>query len=274
MWARRRNEPGSAAAARLTEPYRIAYLRDGARETLRVVVISLISRQQLHVVDASRVAAAPGSQESVSHPLERGILERCRVAVPAAGLIDADLIDLAEAQRDGLEQQGLLPNDQEREARAMRAAAAIAVLGLVGVLKIVIALSRGKSNVLFLVVLIGLGVTAVITTAFPRLTRRGRRTLEDLRYLLQGLRQKVQSYLLLAPADAALLTAVYGVAEMSGVPALAYAKTLFGVRRRDDGEAGELSLSFGSSDGGGSGSSGGDGGDGGCGGGCGGCGGD
>ena len=121
---------------------------------------------------------------------------------------------------------GLLPDRERKTTRRRLLGAALLVLVGVSAAKIVVALSRGRTNVLFLAVLTLVASVAAMTIAMPRLTSRGRALLADLRRLFARLRERAPR---LAPggasADAALLAAVFGIAALP--TAFAYAQALY-----------------------------------------------
>jgi hypothetical protein len=141
------------------------------------------------------------------------------------------------------------------------------LLGLAGI-KILVAFSRGHSNVTFLILLAGLSTYLLFQIIGRERTALGDRVLADLKSLFQGLQARGSS--LKAGGDtneAALLAALFGIAALPA-EGFSYTKTLFPKASANDSASSCASScgasSCGSSSGGG-----------GCGGGgCGGCGGD
>jgi uncharacterized protein (TIGR04222 family) len=271
IWWRRAADPRGPAPGRLTDAYRIAYLRGGRNEAIRVATLSLIDRGLLHA-KGDLVVSTPDAARAVEHPLERAILASCTQRREARDLFSLDGPGAAaERERGPLEAQGLLPDAGTRRARRARALLAALLLGGVAFGKLAVALARGRSNVALLIIFAIIALSVLVKTANPRLTRRGAETLEDLRTLFAGLRGRVHRLVSGgATQEAALVSAVFGVGALAAAPPFAYAKDLF-PRAAAPGVGGGTTVS---SCGAACGSSGGSScGGGGCGGGCGGCGG-
>jgi hypothetical protein len=133
------------------------------------------------------------------------------------------------------------------------------VLGFFAGTKLLVALSRGRRNIGFLIVLwIVLTIVAAVV-AHPRRTAKGDAVLSDIQNLFSGLKERASG---LVPgqshADLALLAGTFGVMSLPD-QAFPYRKTLF-PRAAAAGSGNSCGSSCGSSCGGG------------CGGGCGGCG--
>jgi uncharacterized protein (TIGR04222 family) len=278
---RRRAESGDAPKIDLGDPYLIAYLRGGEDEALRVAVISLVDRGML-IMDGHLIRRADHVTSGMAkHPIEYEILkmfdvqsEEASVHEAASVLKNNNLRPLLLPYRDKLERAGLMPGAKVRRDRRMRMLLALMALGVVGVIKIQIGLSIERP-VGFLVVVMIAAMVIAACVSFPRLTARGKATLEDVTNLYAGLRTQVNS---MSPgsatAELAMVAAVFGIGALAATP-FAYAEDLF--RREYSGSScGSSGSSCGSSDSSSScGSSGGssDGGSGCGGGGCGGCGG-
>jgi hypothetical protein len=123
---------------------------------------------------------------------------------------------------DGMEAdlvaQGLLPGPAMRSRRvALLVAAEVLLLG-VAATKIAIALSRGRTNVEFLVLLAGLAGFLAWKLSRSRTTRRGDRLVADVRTLLTSRDRKVRKSAYPEPAEwsavVALLVAVGGPAAV------------------------------------------------------------
>jgi len=279
---RRRAESGGSPRIDLGDPYLIAYLRGGEDEALRVAVVSLVDRGML-VKDGDLIRRADHvTVDMASRPIERAVLELFITADNGASVLkDKNLKPVFQPYQDTLERAGLLPDGATRGARLKRLMLGLAALGIVGVIKIQIGLSLERP-VGFLVVMMIVAIVIAAAVSFPRLTARGKATLEDITNLYSGLRTQINSYGAGgASAELAMYAAVFGVGALAATP-FAYAEDLFHRKKNEYfswscGSSGsscgssDASSSSGSSDGGSS--CGGGGGGGGCGGGgCGGCG--
>lgn len=268
---RRAAESSSAPKIDLSDPYLIAYLRGGETETLRVAIVSLIDRGLLIATGTQLKSADNASSDSVRRPIEKELLRKFKTPDEAVSVFDdARLKATCKPFEQTLKSAGLLPNDSIQQARLSRVLVAVLVLGGVGVIKILVAFSRGRTNVGFLIVLIVVAVFCAIKISFPRLTESGRAMIADLQNLYGGLKDRA---LFLkhggATIEPMLLAAVFGVGALEGAD-FAFTRVLFPRAKAasQSGSSWSSSCSSSCSSGSSCGSSCG----GGCGGGCGGCG--
>lgn len=274
LWLRHRQELAAAnptITVNLKDPLMVAYLAGGVKAVIRCVMVSLLERKALRVERKSELKADKGWDRIATTGLERAICEQFAFQGKAVNVFGSDKVNasagrLTKSMKDTLEAAGLLPDEVQRRANLMRTIQGAALLFVVAAIKLGLAVSRGKQNIGFLIVLAVVFPFAMWFVSQRRSTAPGRRTLQDLRHLFANLKTRTRSgnFQSVSPADAAFVTAVFGVAALGGTRSL-YAKELF------HGATGSTS-SCGSSCGSASSSSDGGGG-GGCGGGCGGCGG-
>jgi uncharacterized membrane protein YgcG len=165
---------------------------------------------------------------------------------------------------------GLLLNEQAKAIRISIRAIALFVLGSVAALKIFIALSRGRTNIGFLILLGAFFGAIVYLVINPFRTTAGNAMLEDLRTLFGALRNRAGAMGwngLSAGNELALFAAVFGTGALpAGAAAL---NVIFRKPSPERSSSSSCGSSCGSSSGSSCGSSCGGGG---CGGGCGGCG--
>jgi uncharacterized protein (TIGR04222 family) len=268
--ARKFAESSAAPKLDLSDPYLIAYLRGGDAETLRVAAVSLIDRGLLVVTGTQLKRADHAVADSVRRPVEKELLQRFNRPDEAAAIFaDARLKVACKPFEDTLKTAGLLPSESIQSARLLRLSVAGLILTGVGFVKIVVALSRGRTNVGFLVVLIIVAVFIAVKVAAPRLTEAGKAMIADLQNLYSGLKGRA---LLLQPGGATIeplmLAAVFGVGALEGA-GFAFTRVLFPRAKAKDQSGATCGSSCGSSC---SSSSCGSSCGGGCGGGCGGCG--
>jgi uncharacterized protein (TIGR04222 family) len=244
---RRRAESGGSPRIDLGDPYLIAYLRDGADEALRVAAVSLIDRGML-VRSAHLIRRADHvTVDMAQRRIERAVLEKFSLTGDVASVVKDKNLKLAlQSYQDALECAGLLPDGATRAARLKRLLLGLAAMVIVGVTKIQIGLSLERP-VGFLAVMMIVAILIASAISFPRLTARGKATLEDITNLYSGLRTQINS---LTPggasAEMAMFAAVFGIAALAETP-FAYAEDLFH-RRFSEASA----SSSGSSSGGGS----------------------
>src|SRR5262245_29287761 len=148
---RRRAESGDAPRIDLGDPYLIAYLRGGADEALRVAVISLVDRGLLVMEGRLIRRADEVTSEMAKNPIEYEILkkfgdpgEEASIFDASSVLNDSSLKSALHPYLDKLERAGLMPDAATRSSRLNRLLFGLAVLGVVGVVKIQIGLSLGR----------------------------------------------------------------------------------------------------------------------------------
>jgi uncharacterized protein (TIGR04222 family) len=209
---RRASEAGSGTV--LSDPYAIAYLRAGRREAARAAVASLISRG---LIRSDPFGLAEGVRpEQAGAPLERAVLSHCAGGTGPRWLANDPAVgEAADALRDGLEAQGLLPDAAVRSARRWRLAFALTILIGTAAIKVGVALDRGRTNVGFLLVMAVAASVAARALAAPRRTRRGDAAVQDVRELLSHLRDPAGGRVL-ATDEALLVAAAFGLAAVPG----------------------------------------------------------
>jgi uncharacterized protein (TIGR04222 family) len=263
---RRRSESTVVATGPLVDYLKIAYLRGGSDEALRVAILALIDRGLVTMVGDDRVQAALPTLPAGLQRTEQRLLESCKDVTPAHELVSDESLKMTVlTECEGhLVKAGLLPDANVKAARMTLLLAGVSLLSAVAILKILIALSRGRTNVLFLVVACVIFAFLVYRVANPFRTWAGEAMLADQRTLFSALKARAVSMAVPTGSnDLALLAAVFGTASLPA--GLSFPKKLFHNPQQStsgwSGGCGSGGSSCGSSCGGG------------CGGGCGGCGG-
>lgn len=263
LWiVRSSGESGHTPRVDTSDPYLIAYLRGGKHEALRVATVGLIDRGLLSVDEGTGMVASRVKPDAVRRPIEQALVEHFEGGHLAPTVFgNPGLAKACEEYERKLSTLGLVPSSGRKAARRTLLLVALAVLIGLSVAKLVVALSRGRTNVMFLIVLTIVATVIAVKVATPRRTARGDAVLADLRRLFKRLRARASSLRSGgADADAALLAAVFGLAALpSG--AFGWTRTLYPKASSSSGSS-DCGSSCGSSCGGG-----------GDGGGCGGCGG-
>lgn len=264
MLMRRAVEPEPTGAGPLTDYLKIAYLRGGSAEAIRVAALALMDRGLLELVDAHHLKATSATVPSGLLRTEERLLQACTEPVRASGLLSDFTLQVTAAGEcePQLVGAGLLPDEEIKSKWLGLRTLALLVLGAVAVLKIGIALSRGRTNVAFLVILCALFGFVSYKVTSPFRTAAGNAMLADLQTLFAALRTRAATLRWRgggAGNEMALLAAVFGTAAL---PAGVSLDTVFRKPvQQSSGSCGSSGSSCGSSCGGG-----------GCGGGCGGCG--
>ncbi len=267
---------GSSLDSLTADPYRIACLRSGPDEAVRLAMVNLVDRDLLTAAKGntlrSTLKAEPAQQR---RRLDRVILERCQASPmqPDEILADRGVRSTATELEAELEQRGLLRSGPQQAALLRSRKWLLLALAGLALARMAQALLAGRSNILFLAMLTALVCIVILKLPTDRLSRSGRRTLDNLESLLKRLRSRADQ---LRPGgatnEAMLLAAVFGLHALPAA-AFLFAHQAFPPPRQEkgsdsgggSGDSGSSCSSSSSSDGGSS--------CGGGGGGCGGCGG-
>jgi uncharacterized protein (TIGR04222 family) len=250
-------ESGAPPALPLGDPYQIAWLRGGTPEAARIAVLSLVDRSLLVVDDENLVIPNP-VRSFVLKPIESAILACCAAqsGTAATAVLNDPAVEQACASYQAqLEQMQLTPDAALQERRYYWLAFGAVILIVVALVKIGIAISRGRSNIILLVILTVIALWAAWRLARRRRTSLGNRMLKDLRRLFRALRQRATS---IRPgamtSDAMLLAAVFG---LSALPSTGFADLLRVYKKSARSGGGGCGSSCGSGCGGGGGGCGG-----------------
>jgi len=244
-------EQGAPPALPLSDPYQIAWLRGGTPEAARIAVLALTDRGLLAIQGEDLVNFGP-ARSFVREPLERAILACCAQSGTAAtAVLDDPAVEQACAVYQAqLERLQLMPDPAMRARRNRWLAIATAILLGVAVIKIDIAIGRGKYNLGFLIILGLIALWVMWRLTRRRRTSLGNRMVKDLRRLFRALRQRAASIRSGAmTSDAVLLAAVFG---LSALPAAGFAD-LRRVYKKSASSGGGCGTSCGSGCGGGGG---------------------
>jgi uncharacterized protein (TIGR04222 family) len=190
-WVRRRRADqrlSSRGVARLTDPYAIALLRGGKNEMVRVVTLSLVDRGLLRANGDIVSTAQAGREARPDSVAERELLQMCLVPRdPAELFAEPFCADVANRYENEFARDGLFPNQLTRSARAKIFAVAAGFLIAVAGIKIVVALGRGRTNVMFLILLTVLAVFVLNRVVRSRRTVKGSQYVAELKNLFRSL---------------------------------------------------------------------------------------
>lgn len=230
IFLRRIDERPNVMKPPMDDPYLVAFLRGGEEEALRVTALSLVDRGLLQLKSSGASIfsseaenklelADPHAIDAAKRPIEKRVLEAFQTAQPISTTLDSLVgcqacVDYAI----NLENLGLLPGPDTRAARNRRLWIALVILLGVALLKTLIALSRGRTNILFLIIMSGLAAYVTSRLSHPFRTERGEKFLQDVRSLFSTLRQRADS---LRPGgattDLVWLASAFGLAEVSPI---------------------------------------------------------
>lgn len=204
--------PPQETSSLVSDPYAIAYLRNGESEALRVALLSLVDRG-LIIHEDGKFKTAPNVEPGhVRRSVERAVLEIYRTGGTAALL--SLLIGACHEHDEQLKRLRLLPDAAQRMRRFWLQTVMLFVVGGVAAVKIAIGISRGRP-VGFLLFLAIIAVLLILGAGGPRRTAQGDDFLDSVRRLFAGLRSRKAS---IQPggatADLALLVAAFGLTEV------------------------------------------------------------
>jgi uncharacterized protein (TIGR04222 family) len=214
------------------DPFEIAYLRGGVPELGRLIILDLIARKYLQAAQVKgflgsskrMISAAPGHPETSYLDSQERIVFQWLKGGRDAEKIFPELPRILESTacvqhyQQELEERRLLSTEGQR-GRVWRAIfPALCLLAGLAAYKLFVALSRGKTNVLFLIGLSILSIVCLVAFSRPRrLTTMGRAYLEHLQTALGTLKGRV-SQLAAGGVNDHLILAVsaFGIATLQG----------------------------------------------------------
>jgi uncharacterized protein (TIGR04222 family) len=281
---------------RQVDPYAVAYLRSGKNEVIRLAIFDLLQNGYLEMVDANLEAIDEKGQGDSGQKkwLSQSASKKVRGDVaPVAqtvwkwfhsprrpdevfrGELPAKVEARCKEYQRWMESESLTLTEGRTASLQARWMGTLLIAGLGGY-KLVVALSQGRHNVMFLVFMGVIGLVLLFVACKPRrLSRRGKHYLERLQTTFEGLKRQTSSALMGGPKqDLLLATGVFGIVMLASTP-YGFFGDVFKRGTRSSGGCGGGCGAGGGGGGGGCGGGGGGCGGGGCGGGgCGGCGGD
>jgi uncharacterized protein (TIGR04222 family) len=277
-WLYRQSRGGGREQARISEltddPYKIAYLRGGDFEMVRLAIVNLVDRGLLGrgSISGTLKTRDKVSAKTLRRPLDRALLAAFAAdSLPGTALMFSQVRAACEQYRQELVSQGLILDDAQKRQVLMGLVVVLAVIGGVAIIRILQAFSRGQSNIFLLVIAATLACWVAYRLGAGDFTSTGRRALGSLQTLMMRLKARAGGLANGgATNEALLLAAVFGIYAL---PATAFPFVEQMYPRpwwSRSGSDGRGSSSCGSGCGGGGGGGGGCGGGGG---GCGGCGG-
>lgn len=211
-WIKRDGQAASVDLQQLaSDPFRIAYLRGGAAETVKIATISLVDRGllinkrsnvQIRDLDALKLA---------QHPIEKDVLQHYLKMDSIFHMPTKSMRAICDVYRDELTRQGLVITSQQKNKRRMQAAAVITCFLTVMLFKLAIDAERGNHNAELVVNFAIVFIIMAIVRARQQRTAAGDAALRDLNK--QFGRLKARSHML-RPAvhneNVTLAAAIFG----------------------------------------------------------------
>ena len=197
------------------DPYKIAYLRSGASEAITVAIFSLVDRGLLKSVD-TRIVAEPKAQGMVKRPIEQAVVNFFKKPHDVNDIFKDTSIDrINDDYLRQLTAEGLFADKEVVRSRSALITICLGLIIGVSVYKINIAISRGRYNIEFLILLTI--IFAIWTaSAWSKLrTGAGDAVMERQEKKYQSLKARASS---LRPGgmtnETAYLAAVFGLAAL------------------------------------------------------------
>ena len=216
-WLVRRGLDGTGAPPRLSDPYALAMIREGRTEAVKTALLALHERGAIKIDDD---AAVPEDGAHFAPGLEAALAARLKRNASWKGAEhDAGVKSALDAMESSLVAKGLLPSSATiAKRKALLITSELVLLG-VAATKIAIALSRGRTNVLFLIILAGVAAVVTWWVSRSRTTSLGDRVVDDVRTLLLGRRRILRRASHPDPEDwSAMVALLAAVGSHSYVP--------------------------------------------------------
>ncbi len=205
------------------DPYKIAYLRGGEKEVVRVAIFDMVQRGFL-LVHNGKVEQSPDAP-STRHldGLQQLLFENISYPTSPDELTQTHRLLLEiqqfckEFRRECVQERLLISGVSRQLSRSLKYVGLILFLGLAAY-KIGVALSRGRSNVLILIILtIVWSVWLVSVTTLPRLSVRGKDFLDRLSLAFSQIQQRIQhGEIVEGDPDYLFAVGLFGTAVLAG----------------------------------------------------------
>jgi len=199
----------------LTDPYKIAYLRGGPKEAVKVAAVSLTHRGYAKV-DGDTITGDTVEAALATNEFEKAVLHACLVGATFPEIAKSRAVRVAEGlyHKELVNNNLILSDSQRQAARLIKATMIISLLVVAGI-KIDIALQRGHHNILYLIMLAIIGSIAHAKCSLWY-TPSGRTTLKDLKVLFGRLESQRRDFQHAGQNhDFSFLVAVFGVEALT-----------------------------------------------------------
>lgn len=197
------------------DAYAIALMRGGPKEVARTVIGRLFSCNLIEVSDRVLRRCAPPENWPALEPIENEalrIVDQSVVAAEAEKKVRQGVEPHIRMLSEDLERQGLIPGPSQRQGYWRICGLALLAVSGLGLAKLLVALSRGRTNVDFLVLLLALFTGLGYYYLRPPLrTRSGDKYLDWLKESHRGLVNLVTSGRREDLREMALLAGIYGL---------------------------------------------------------------
>ncbi|MEZ5346021.1 MAG: TIGR04222 domain-containing membrane protein, partial [Pyrinomonadaceae bacterium] len=177
------------------DPYQLAFLRGGTNELARTVLFNLLQKNLLEHSETKTIRkTAAGADTSRLNSIETAAMEwigsgKTNNEIFQSGGLVTQLDSFGRTFEHQLKRQQLLIDDEiQTKVAVLKWFAAAAVAGIAGY-KILAAMSRGRYNVMFIVVMSVVGIILVFVSArLPRISKLGKAYLARLQLTFENLK--------------------------------------------------------------------------------------
>jgi uncharacterized protein (TIGR04222 family) len=200
----------------LEDPYEIAMLREGEDEALNIAAFSLIDRGLISLFGSQLQTKNKESIEHARRDIEKAILKKYLTPGKIADIQGDPNLHLAcFAYRLSLQDHKLVPTPMDYALRRKWTLLSGILVGGLGAAKLLVALSRGYTNVEFLLVIMGVFFYLLYKVYQNEKTALGERIIQDLKVLFHGLQYR-NTWIKAGGKtnEAALLAAVFGIGAL------------------------------------------------------------
>jgi len=211
--------PDARAQTLLRDLYMLAYLRGGATETIKLAIFGMTERGLLQPLNA---LVKSDAKAITNNMIERQVAAECLTSKHVHDLAKlSSLRMVADKYAEPLKECGLIASQAEYNRRMPMLLAIGGLLVLLSGAKISIAISRGRSNIMFLVVLSAFAVFICWRIFMMQRTSRGTHALQMQQSLFHRLLNRVKQLASKGATNEAIIVAAAAVVAEDVVVAAA-----------------------------------------------------
>src|ERR1700689_3643365 len=206
-------EKSDGPLPRLTDPYAIGYLRAGVRGALQVAIVSLVHRGLVGVKRDQLVRESYKGDSQGGNAGEQEVLGAAGAGLKAHQVVrEPRIVDCCSRTLEPeLAASGLMPNEPQKMRRGLLCISAILLVAGLALTKILVAWSRGRHNIGFLILEAAIFAFILLRTMLRVRKRKGTEVLDSLVGLFGHLKRRSdQLQLSFEERELMMLAAVFG----------------------------------------------------------------
>jgi len=214
------------------DPYELAYLRGGVQEVIRLAVFKLVQVHSLvsNAKDFKIVRASDSAEPPAMSDMERIVykeLDSPQTMRSVCRRLSSEFKERCFPLEQRLYNDRLLTTQAALDRARMVMIALLSIIFLLGGYKLAVALSRGRTNVIFLVVSAVIGAILTIRISRTRrLSRRGSDYLKRLQAELKDEKNAAVPEVGIEGPNLTLLVALFGFGVLQGTAYAQYVNVL------------------------------------------------